>query len=73
MAGILVRHIYPDYFFELQDKGILIYEGERNGKYIFREYFKNKATIEIEEDGFWRDIKNSSEIDTLRPMSILCS
>lgn len=50
-----------DYFFELQDKGILIYEGERNGKYIFREYFKNKATIEIEEDGFWRDIENKEK------------
>lgn len=50
-----------DYLFELQEKGILIYEGEKDGKYLFREYFKDEPTIEVGKDNFWQDKKNKTQ------------
>ena len=50
-----------DYLFELQDKGLLIYEGKKEGKHLFREYFKDKATIEIDENGFWHDTEDKKK------------
>ena len=50
-----------DYFFELQEKGLLIYEGKKNDKYIFREYFKDKATIELKANGYWKDFSNGEQ------------
>ena len=44
-----------DYLFELQERGLLIYEGKKEGKHIFREYFKDKPTIEVDDKGFWQD------------------
>lgn len=50
-----------DYFFELQEKGLLIFEKIQNGKYIFREYFKEKPTIFLNEQGYWLDIDSKEK------------
>ena len=50
-----------DYFFELQEKGLLIYEGEKDGKHIFREYFKDKPSISLNESGYWYDWENKEK------------
>lgn len=58
-----IRDKFPtlDYFFQLQEKGLLIYEGEKNGKHLFREYFKEKATISLNEKGFWIDFETQEK------------
>ena len=58
-----IRDKFPtlDYFFQLQEKGLLIYEGEKNGKHLFREYFKEKATISLNEKGFWLDFETQEK------------
>lgn len=58
-----IRDKFPtlDYFFQLQEKGLLIYEGEKDGKHIFREYFKEKATISLNENGFWLDFETQEK------------
>lgn len=50
-----------DYFFELQEKGILIYEGEKEGKHIFREYYKETPSISLNEAGYWYDWENKEK------------
>lgn len=50
-----------DYFFELQEKGLLIYEGEENGKHIFREYYKEEPSISLNELGYWYDWKTKEK------------
>ncbi len=58
-----IRDKFPtlDYFFQLQEKGLLIFEGEKNGNYIFREYFKENATISLNKNGFWLDFETQEK------------
>lgn len=44
-----------DYFFSLQEKGLLIFEGMQGDRYIFREYFKEQPTISLNQNGGWYD------------------
>ena len=50
-----------DYFFELQEKGLLIYEGQKEGKHIFREYYKESPSISLNEAGYWYDWENKEK------------
>lgn len=55
LKEIKKQYSTQDYFFELQEKGLLIFEGEKDGQYLFREYFNDKATISLNKEGYWYD------------------
>ncbi|WP_314278404.1 DUF5712 family protein [Capnocytophaga sputigena] len=58
-----IKKVFPtlDYFFELQEKGLLIYEGQKEGKHIFREYYKESPSISLNEAGYWYDWENKEK------------
>ena len=58
-----IKQKFPtlDYFFDLQERGLLIYEGKQEGRHIFREYYKDEPSISLNEAGYWYDWTNKEK------------